>query len=159
MYRLFKECFGGHGEEFGRIRGPVFVHDCAPVAFNHLARIDGWLGGVFLAVAIVLVFQSNKYLRGAGYVLAGLGFLFLGIHHMKVELEELGFQALYPLRADRISRAVASSRGNRKELVAEILPGSTIADQPTIGFDRVELFGCEYGFRQLGNVDTHKRRL
>ncbi|WP_420410781.1 Na/Pi cotransporter family protein [Roseibium sp.] len=40
-----------------------------------------------LAVAIVLVFQSNKYLRGAGFVLAGLGFLFLGIHHMKVGFE------------------------------------------------------------------------
>ncbi|MCK8463776.1 Na/Pi symporter [Aliiroseovarius sp. S1339] len=36
-----------------------------------------------LALAIVLVFQKNKYLRGFGFVLAGLGFLFLGIHHMK----------------------------------------------------------------------------
>jgi phosphate:Na+ symporter len=36
-----------------------------------------------LALAIVLVFQKNKYIRGGGYVLAGLGFLFLGIHHMK----------------------------------------------------------------------------
>ncbi|MCI2393514.1 Na/Pi symporter [Aliiroseovarius sediminis] len=40
-----------------------------------------------LAVAIVLVFQTNKYLRGAGFVLAGLGFLFLGIHHMKEGFE------------------------------------------------------------------------
>ena len=40
-----------------------------------------------LAVAIILVFQSNKYLRGAGFVLAGLGFLFLGIHHMKEGFE------------------------------------------------------------------------
>ncbi len=40
-----------------------------------------------LAVAIVLVFQKNKYLRGAGLVLAGLGFLFLGIHHMKEGFE------------------------------------------------------------------------
>ncbi|MCV2882977.1 Na/Pi cotransporter family protein [Actibacterium sp. XHP0104] len=40
-----------------------------------------------LAVAIVLVFQKNKYIRGAGYVLAGLGFLFLGIHHMKEGFE------------------------------------------------------------------------
>lgn len=40
-----------------------------------------------LAIAIVLVFQRNKYLRGAGYVLAGLGFLFLGIHHMKEGFE------------------------------------------------------------------------
>jgi phosphate:Na+ symporter len=37
-----------------------------------------------LAIGIVLVFQRSKYLRGAGYALAGLGFLFLGIHHMKV---------------------------------------------------------------------------
>ena len=36
-----------------------------------------------LALAIVLVFQRNKYMRGIGYVLAGLGFLFLGIHYMK----------------------------------------------------------------------------
>jgi phosphate:Na+ symporter len=40
-----------------------------------------------LAIAIILVFQSNKYIRGAGFVLAGLGFLFLGIHHMKVGFE------------------------------------------------------------------------
>jgi RelA/SpoT family (p)ppGpp synthetase len=44
----------------------------------------------------------------------------LGIHHMKVELEELGFQALYPLRADRISRAVAAAKGNRKVLMDEV---------------------------------------
>lgn len=36
-----------------------------------------------IALSIVLVFQKSKPLRGVGYVLAGLGFLFLGIHHMK----------------------------------------------------------------------------
>ncbi len=40
-----------------------------------------------LAIAIILVFQKNKYWRGAGFVLAGLGFLFLGIHHMKEGFE------------------------------------------------------------------------
>lgn len=40
-----------------------------------------------LAIGIVLVFQKSKYLRGAGFVMAGLGFLFLGIHHMKVGFE------------------------------------------------------------------------
>ena len=40
-----------------------------------------------LAISIVLVFQKSKYLRGAGFVLAGLGFLFLGIHHMKEGFE------------------------------------------------------------------------
>jgi phosphate:Na+ symporter len=36
-----------------------------------------------IALSILLVFQKSKALRGAGYALAGLGFLFLGIHHMK----------------------------------------------------------------------------
>ena len=44
----------------------------------------------------------------------------LGIHTVKVEIEELGFKALYPLRADRIGRAVAKARGNRKALMEEI---------------------------------------
>lgn len=36
-----------------------------------------------IALSIVLVFQKSKALRGLGYALGGLGFLFLGIHHMK----------------------------------------------------------------------------
>lgn len=36
-----------------------------------------------LALAIVLVFQKSKPLKGGGYVLGGIGFLFLGIHYMK----------------------------------------------------------------------------
>ena len=36
-----------------------------------------------LAFGIILAFQKSKYLKGIGSVLAGLGFLFLGIHHMK----------------------------------------------------------------------------
>lgn len=45
-----------------------------------------------LAFSIVLVFQKDKYLRGAGLVLAGLGFLFLGIHHMKEGFEAFNDQ-------------------------------------------------------------------
>lgn len=36
-----------------------------------------------LAIGIILVFQKSPTLRGIGYALGGLGFLFLGIHHMK----------------------------------------------------------------------------
>lgn len=36
-----------------------------------------------IAVSIILVLQTSKPLRGIGYALAGLGFLFFGIHHMK----------------------------------------------------------------------------
>jgi guanosine-3',5'-bis(diphosphate) 3'-pyrophosphohydrolase len=44
---------------------------------------------------------------------------------MKVEFEELGFEALYPLRANRIGAAVRAAGGHRKELVEEL--GKSIA--------------------------------
>lgn len=40
-----------------------------------------------LAFAIILVFQKSNNLKGIGYVLGGLGLLFLGIHHMKEGFE------------------------------------------------------------------------
>ncbi len=36
-----------------------------------------------IGLSIILVFQKPKVLRGIGYALGGLGFLFLGIHYMK----------------------------------------------------------------------------
>ncbi len=45
-----------------------------------------------IALSIILVFQKSKALRGIGYALAGLGFLFLGIHHMKVGFEAFNDQ-------------------------------------------------------------------
>ena len=44
----------------------------------------------------------------------------LGIHSLKLEFEELSFEALYPLRADRIKQAVRAARGNRKELMEDL---------------------------------------
>ena len=43
-----------------------------------------------LVFGIVLVFQPAKSLKGTGYVLAGLGFLFLGIHYMKDGFDSFG---------------------------------------------------------------------
>jgi len=43
-----------------------------------------------LAFGIVLVFQKSKTFKGAGYILAGLGFLFLGIHYMKEGFDSFG---------------------------------------------------------------------
>ncbi len=43
----------------------------------------------------------------------------LGMNNVKNELEELAFQALYPLRAESISKAV-NSRSNKKELMDEV---------------------------------------
>ena len=44
----------------------------------------------------------------------------MGMNTVRVELEELGFAALYPMRARRISAAVKSVRGNRKEILSKI---------------------------------------
>lgn len=43
-----------------------------------------------LVFGIILVFQQAKSLKGTGYVLAGLGFLFLGIHYMKEGFDAIG---------------------------------------------------------------------
>ena len=62
----------------------------------------------------------------------------LGMNNVRIEFEELGFAALYPMRAKRISAEVKRIRGNRKEIVGqiqtsleaclerELLPGRTI---------------------------------
>ena len=62
----------------------------------------------------------------------------LGMNNVRIEFEELGFAALYPMRAKRISSEVKKIRGNRKEIVSqiptsleaclerELLPGRTI---------------------------------
>ncbi|MEW8505337.1 MAG: Na/Pi symporter [Candidatus Thiodiazotropha sp.] len=40
-----------------------------------------------LVFGIIMVFQKSNTYKGLGYILAGLGFLFLGIHHMKEGFE------------------------------------------------------------------------
>ncbi|SHO58383.1 bifunctional GTP diphosphokinase/guanosine-3',5'-bis pyrophosphate 3'-pyrophosphohydrolase [Vibrio quintilis] len=44
----------------------------------------------------------------------------LGIHNIKVELEELGFEALYPNRYRVLKNVVKAARGNRKEMIQRI---------------------------------------
>lgn len=41
----------------------------------------------------------------------------LGIHDIKNELEDLGFQAMYPMRHRALKSAVKQARGNRKEVI------------------------------------------
>ena len=54
-----------------------------------------------LVFGIILVFQKSKHLQGVGYILAGLGFLFLGIHHMKEGFE--AFRSTIDLKAFAVS--------------------------------------------------------
>ncbi|GIU51842.1 MULTISPECIES: bifunctional GTP diphosphokinase/guanosine-3',5'-bis pyrophosphate 3'-pyrophosphohydrolase [Shewanella] len=44
----------------------------------------------------------------------------LGIHNIKSELEDLGFQAYYPMRYRVLKEVVKAARGNRKELINSI---------------------------------------
>jgi RelA/SpoT family (p)ppGpp synthetase len=44
----------------------------------------------------------------------------LGMNNVRMEFEDLGFSALYPMRATRIAAALRKARGNRKELVEKI---------------------------------------
>src|SRR6056297_2330625 len=44
----------------------------------------------------------------------------LGMNSVRMEFEDLGFKALYPMRARRIQAAINSARGNRKALVEQV---------------------------------------
>src|SRR5690606_5222750 len=44
----------------------------------------------------------------------------LGMHSICIELEDLGFSTLYPMRAKYIRKAVEKLRGNHREIIGEI---------------------------------------
>lgn len=54
-----------------------------------------------LVFGIILVFQKSRSLKGVGYILTGLGFLFLGIHYMKEGFE--AFRGTIDLTAFAVS--------------------------------------------------------
>ena len=54
-----------------------------------------------IVFGVILLFQKSKQLKGIGYVLSGLGFLFLGIHYMKEGFE--AFSGSIDLKAYAIS--------------------------------------------------------
>ncbi len=45
----------------------------------------------------------------------------LGMYELRSELHELAYRAMYPMRIERIERAVQNVAGNRKKIVSEIL--------------------------------------
>ena len=44
----------------------------------------------------------------------------LGMHTLRVELEDLGFLAMHPMRSRLIRQAVRNARGNRKDLIGQV---------------------------------------
>ncbi len=66
----------------------------------------------------------------------------LGMNEMRLELEDLGFAALYPMRSRILEQSVKKARGNRKEVVATI--ESTIARRlHDAGLNHYEVVGRE----------------
>lgn len=65
----------------------------------------------------------------------------LGMNTIRIEFEELGFKAMYPMRSSMIEKAVKKARGNRKEVV------SNVRDSIAACLDRegieAEVFGRE----------------
>ena len=58
----------------------------------------------------------------------------LGINTIRTELEELGFAGMYPMRYERLKRAVQSVRGNRKQVIREIQTAlQTCIDDEALG--------------------------
>lgn len=65
----------------------------------------------------------------------------LGMNNMRMEFEELGFKALYPLRSSMIEKAVKRARGHHKEIVSTVLKSlKTCLKQEGIS---AEVFGRE----------------
>ncbi|QSA99175.1 RelA/SpoT family protein [Methylococcus sp. EFPC2] len=66
----------------------------------------------------------------------------LGMNELRLELEDLGFSALYPNRYRVLEQAVRKARGNRKEVVANI-EASIVKRVAEGGLDRCEVIGRE----------------
>ncbi|MEX2488171.1 MAG: bifunctional GTP diphosphokinase/guanosine-3',5'-bis pyrophosphate 3'-pyrophosphohydrolase [Pseudomonadales bacterium] len=65
----------------------------------------------------------------------------LGMNNFRIEFEELGFKALYPMRSSMIEKAVKKARGNRKQVVSQIL--ESIQNYLATEGIKAEVFGRE----------------
>lgn len=64
----------------------------------------------------------------------------LGMHGIFIELEDLGFKALHPMRFKTISNAVKKALGNRKQVMEEIEKDMRVALQ-NAGIKAIDLYG------------------
>lgn len=80
----------------------------------------------------------------------------LGMNNVRMEFEDLGFAALYPMRARRIDAALRKARGHRNELVEKI--GHQI--ETTLGQEGhdVEIIGREKHLYSIYNKMKSKRK-
>lgn len=74
----------------------------------------------------------------------------LGINDIRIEMENLAFAAIHPMRARRIAAAVTQARGHRKEMVDQVETALRQRLQDS-GLNKTEIFGREkhlYGIYQ-----------
>ena len=88
----------------------------------------------------------------------------LGMNNIRIEFEELGFAALYPMRARRLEAAVKSITGHRKEVVSQIeaalgaclkresLPGRVIGREKHIYSIYKKMRDKRISFREITDV-------
>ena len=80
----------------------------------------------------------------------------LGMNTIRVEFEELGFRALYPLRSSMIEKAVRRARGNRTEIVSNIQESiATCLEREGIN---AEVFGREKHLYSIYDKMRSKRK-
>jgi len=80
----------------------------------------------------------------------------LGMNSIRIEFEELGFRALYPLRSSMIEKAVKKARGNRREYVNTILQAlQSTLDHADI---KAEVFGREKHLYSIYDKMRSKKR-
>ena len=81
----------------------------------------------------------------------------LGINTFKIELEDLGFRNLYPLRYRVLERALRKARGSQRQIVRRISEeiGKTLGDEGIVG----EIIGREKHLYSIYKKMTEKKRL
>lgn len=81
----------------------------------------------------------------------------LGMHELRLELEDLGFAAMYPMRARVLLQSVKKARGNRREVVSGI--ETTIRKRLTeMGLSHFEVVGREKNIFSIYQKMLRKRR-
>ncbi|MEY4684183.1 MAG: hypothetical protein RLZ25_642 [Pseudomonadota bacterium] len=81
----------------------------------------------------------------------------LGMHQLRLELEDLGFAAMYPLRAKVLAQSVKKARGNRKEVVSSI-ENSIKKRLDDAGLGNIEVIGREKHLFSIYQKMVRKRR-
>lgn len=81
----------------------------------------------------------------------------LGMHQLRLELEDLGFAAMYPMRAKVLAQSVKKARGNRKEVVSSI-ESSILKRLADADLGHFEVIGREKHLFSIYQKMVRKRR-